>query len=115
MPAIVAAAYQRLRNELDEAAAEDLARARPAPGSQAEYRKQLLEQRRRQEALRGEGPKRAGRPRLSIEHLEEVAEVYAQAYAEQRPPRKAVAAYFGISPTAAASRIAAPARPACWV
>jgi hypothetical protein len=39
-------------------------------------------------------------------HLEEVAEVYAQAYAEQRPPRKAVAAYFKISPTAAASRIA---------
>jgi hypothetical protein len=51
-------------------------------------------------------PKRAGRPLLSIDHLEEVAEVYAQAYAEQRPPRKAVAAYFKISPTAAASRIA---------
>ena len=106
MPAIVAAAYQRLRKELDEAAAEDLARARPAPGSQLEYRKRLLEQRRRQEALSGKGPKRAGRPRLSVEHLEEVAEVYAQAYAEQRPPRKAVAAYFKISPTAAASRIA---------
>ena len=35
-----------------------------------------------------------------------MAEVYAQAFAEHRPPRKAVAAYFKISPTAAASRIA---------
>jgi hypothetical protein len=106
MPAIAAAAYQQCRDELDEAAAKELATRRPAPSSRLEYRKQLLAQRRRQEALRGEGPRRAGRPRLSMAHLEEVAEVYAQAYAEQRPPRKAVAAYFKISPTAAASRIA---------
>ena len=106
MPAIVEAAYKQLRNELDQAAAEELATARPAPDSRLQNRKRLLEQRRRQEALRGEGPKRAGRPRLSVEHLEQVAEVYAQAHAEQRPPRKAVAAYFKISPTSAASRIA---------
>ena len=106
MTGIVAAAYEQLRDELAEAAAEELARRRPAPSSQSEQRQQLLEQRRRQEALRAAGPKRAGRPRLSVAQLEKVAEVYAQAFAEQRPPRKAVAAYFKISPTAAASRIA---------
>ena len=106
MTGIVEAAYDKLRDELSEAAAQELATRRPAPSSQSEYRQQLLEQRRRQEALRAAGPKRAGRPRLSVDQLEEVAEVYAQAFAEQRPPRKAVAAYFKISPTAAASRIA---------
>jgi len=106
MTGIVEAAYEQLRDELAEAAAEELARRRPAPSSRLEYRQQLLEQRRQQEALRAAGPKRAGRPRLSVEQLQEVAEVYAQAYAEHRPPRKAVAAYLKISPTAAASRIA---------
>ena len=106
MPAIVAVAYEQFRDELDQAAAEELAARRPAPGSRLEYRQQLLAERRRQEALRAKGPRRAGRPPLSVAHLQEVAEVYAQAYAEQRPPRKAVAAYFAISPTAAASRIA---------
>jgi hypothetical protein len=106
MTGIVEAAYEQLRDELSEAAAKELATRRPAPSSRLEYRQQLLEQRRHQEALRAAGPKRAGRPRLSVEQLEEVAEVYAQAFAEHRPPRKAVAAYFKISPTAAASRIA---------
>lgn len=106
MTGIVEAAYEQLRDELAVAAAKELATGRPAPSSQSEYRQQLLEQRRQQEALRATGPKRAGRQRLSVAQLQEVAEVYAQAYAEHRPPRQAVAAYFKISPTAAASRIA---------
>lgn len=107
MTGIVAAAYDKLRDELSEAATQELAARRSTPSPGIEYRKRLLEQRRQQEALRAAGPKRAGRPRLSVDQLTEVAEVYAQAYAEQRPPRQAVADYFAISPTAAASRIAA--------
>lgn len=106
MRGIAAAAYRQLREELAKAAASELAVATTAPSSQTEYRKRLLEQRRREEALLAAGPKRAGRRRLDLTHLEEVAEVYAQAHAEHRAPRQAVAAYFAISPTAAASRIA---------
>jgi hypothetical protein len=106
MRGIAATAYRQLHDELTEAAASELAVASAAPSSQTEYRQRLLEQRRREEALLAAGPKRAGRARLSLDHLEEVAEVYAAAYGEHRPPRQAVAAYFGISPTAAASRIA---------
>jgi len=106
MTGILEAAHERLLKQLAEAAASELATVLSAPSSQTEYRKRLLEQRRREEALLAAGSKRAGRPRLRLKHLEEVAEVYAQAYAEHRPPRQAVAAYFKISPTAAASRIA---------
>ena len=65
----LAVAYEQFRDELDQAAAEELAARRPAPGSRLEYRQQLLAERRRQEALRADGPRRAGRPRLSVAHL----------------------------------------------
>jgi hypothetical protein len=106
MRGILAAAHKELVKELSEVANSELASVLPTPSSQTEYRRRLLEQRRREEALVAAGPKRAGRARLSVKQLEEVAEVYAQAYAEHRPPRQAVAAYFAISPAAAASRIA---------
>ena len=106
MRGIAAAAYRQLREELAKAAAERACRCDYGAELATEDRKRLLEQRRREEALLAAGPKRAGRRRLDLTHLEEVAEVYAQAHAEHRAPRQAVAAYFAISPTAAASRIA---------
>jgi hypothetical protein len=106
LPEIGKRAYQQLHEELAAALAAERAKAHPAPTTRLEYREQLLEQRRAQEAERAQGPKRAGRPRLDLDQLKEVAAIHAAAYAARRPPRQAVAEALKISPTAAASRIA---------
>ena len=66
----------------------------------------LLERRRADEALRAAQPRKAGRPPLPDGELQQVARIYFDAFHDHRPPRQAVAEALGLSPSAAAKRIA---------
>ena len=106
VPAEVDRHFELLRAKLAGAAQEELAQPQPKANSQLEYRQQLLQSRRRKEALRAKGPKKPGRPPLPLAELARVAEIYIAAFKAHEPPRRAVAVELGISPTAAAKRIA---------
>ncbi len=104
LPQIVSKAAVVLHEEL--AARREQLRASQRPTSRSEFRKMTLERRRADEALRAAEPRKPGRPPVSDGELVQVARVYAKAYIEHRPPRQAVAEAFGLSPSAAAKRIA---------
>jgi hypothetical protein len=105
LPAIVAKAAVVLQREL-AAEREQVRASQTRPTSRAEFRKMLLERRRADEALRAAQPHKPGRPPLPDSELQRVARIYFDAYHDHRPPRRAVAEALGLSPSAAAKRIA---------
>jgi hypothetical protein len=92
----------------DELAAEakQLRATQEQPSTRTEYRKMLLDRRRADEALRAAEPRKVGRPPVSDSELHRVARIYVEAYRNHTPPAKAVAQALGLSPSAAAKRVA---------
>ena len=105
LPAIVAKAAVVLREELAEERTQVRA-SQARPTSRPEFRRMTLERRRADEALRAAQPRKPGRPLVPEVELQRVARIYFDAYRDHRPPRQAVAEALGLSPSAAAKRIA---------
>ena len=105
LPPIVAKAAVVLREELAQER-EQVRASQTRPTSRAEYRGMLLERRQADEALRAAQPRKPGRPPVPDSELQRVARIYFDAYHDHRPPRQAVAEALGLSPSAAAKRIA---------